>query len=158
MLLTLPQIEGKIREFTSIIDTPEEFIPTFGSSDETGLAHIEIDDGYYALIVSEKGFELSRETFDNADELVFRVLQDISFSMACDQIYEDTSGKNFRERFLHAQKNLLSKIYLYYSDMVKLEQDTLTTEDTSALSESRKKILLKSNLKSNLKKSSTRKN
>jgi hypothetical protein len=157
MLLTLPQIEGKIREYADIIDVPEEFIPTFGYSDETGLAHIEINDRYYSLVVSEKGFELSRQTFDNADELVFKVLQDISFSMACDLVFEDTNDKNFRERFLHAQKNLLSKIYLYYSDRVKLEQDTLTTEDTSALSESRKNILLKSNLKNNLKKSSTQK-
>jgi hypothetical protein len=143
MLLTLPQIEEKIREYTAIIDTPEEFIPTFGSSNQSGLAHIEINDGCYSLIVNEKGFELSRETFDNVDELIFKVLQDISFSMACDLVFEDTNDKNFRERFLHAQKNLISKVYLYYSDMVNLEKEILTIEDTKALSESRKKTLLK---------------
>jgi len=145
MLLTLPQIEGKIREFTTIINAPEEFIPTFGFSNQTGLPHIEIQDGCYSLIVSEKGSELSRETFDNADELVFKVLQDISFSMACELVFEDTNDQNFSERFLYIQKNIISKIDLYFGDKVKPKQETLTTENNSALSESRKNTLLKSN-------------
>ncbi len=146
MLLTLLQIEDKIREFATIIYAPEEFIPTFGSSNQSGLPHIEIHDGCYSLVVSEKGFELLRETFDNADELVFKVLQDISYSMACDLVFEDTNDQNFRERFLIAQKNIISKINLYSSDTIKMKQDTLSTENKIALSESRKNILVKSNI------------
>jgi len=146
MLLTLPQIEGKIREFTTIIYAPEEFIPTFGSSNQTGLPHIEIKDGHYTLIVCQSGEELSRESFDDPDQLVFKVLEDISFSMACDLVFEDTNDQNFRERFLYAQKNIISKINLDYNDKVAPKQETLTTENNSALSESRKKILLKSNM------------
>jgi len=148
MLLTLPQIEGKIRKFAAIIYAPEAYIPTFGSSDQSGLSHIEIHDGCYSLIVNEKGVELSRETFDNADELVFKVLQDISFSMACDLVFEATNDQNFSERLLSAQKNIISKIYLYYSDQVKRKQETLITENNSALSESRKNILIKSKISS----------
>ena len=147
MLLTLLQIEGRIRELAAIIYAPEEFIPTFGSSNQSGLSHIEIHDGCYSLIVSEEGIELSRETFDNADELVFKVLQDISFSMASDLVYEDTNDQNFRERFLEAQKNILSKINRYPIDTEKMEQDTLTKKDTSALNESRKNILIQSKTK-----------
>ena len=147
MILTLPQIEGKIRELTTIISAPEEFIPTFGSSNQSGLSHIEIDDGCYSLIVSEKSVELSRETFDNADELVFKVLQDISYSMACDLVFEGTDDQSFRERFLAAQKHLMSKIDLNYSDTIKPKQEIVSTENNSALSESRKNILLKSNIK-----------
>lgn len=145
MLLTLPQIEGKIRELAGIIDAPDEFIPTFGSSNQSGLSHIEIHSKHYALIVCENDEELSRETFDNADELVFKVLHDISFSMACDVVFEDTNDQNIRERFLHIQKNILSKIYKYHSDTIKRKQEIVTTENISALSESRKNILVKSN-------------
>ena len=147
MLLTLPQIEGKIREYAAIIDAPEEFIPTFGSSNQSGLPHIEIHDGRYLFIVCQKGDELSRESFDNTDELVFKVLQDISYSMASDLDYEGTDTQNFRELFLDAQNNLMSKIYEYYSDEVKRKKKTLITEDNTALSASRKKILLKNNNK-----------
>ncbi len=146
MLLTLPQIEGKIREFTTIIYAPEEFIPTFGTSNQTGLPHIEIQDGCYSLIVSENGEELSRETFDNVDELIFKVVQDISFSMACDLVFEDTNDQNFRERFLYAQKNIISKINRYTSDTVKPKQEIVNTENNNALSESRKNTLVKSNI------------
>ena len=147
MLLTLLQIEGKIREFASIINAPEEFIPTFGSSNQTGLPHIEIKRKHYALVVSENDVELSRETFDNADELVFKVLQDISFSMACDLVSEDTNDQNFRERFLEAQKNIISKIYSYQSDEIEHNQEIASTENNSALSESRKNILIQSKTK-----------
>jgi len=146
MLLTLLQIEGKIRELAGIIHAPEEFIPTVGSSNQTGLPHIEINDGHYTLIVSENGAELSRESFDDPDELLIKVLQDISFSMACDRVFKDTSDQNFRERYLYIQKNIISKIYLYYSDKVKLKQEILITKNNSALSRSRKKILFKNNI------------
>jgi len=145
MILKLPQIEGKIREFAAIIYAPEEFIPTFGSSNQTGLPHIEINNGHYTLIVCEKDVELSRETFDTADALVFKVLEEISFSMACDRVFKDTSDQNFSERFLTTQKNIFSKIHLYYSDKVAHEHKTVSTENNRALSESRKNILLKSN-------------
>ena len=143
MLLTLPKIEGKIREFATIISAPEEFIPTFGSSNQSGLSHIEIHDGCYSLIVSEEGIELSRETFDNADELVFKVLQDISYSMACDLVFEGTHNQSFRERFLDAQNSIMSKIFVYYSKNVKPKQEIVFTENNKALSESRKNILAK---------------
>jgi len=145
MILTLPQIEGKIREFAAIMNAPEEFIPTFGSSNQTGLPHIEISNGHYTLIVCEKGKEFSRESFDNFDDLVFKVVQDISFSMACERVFEDTNDQSYRERFFQVQKHILSKIDVNHNEKVKLYQESLTTEDTSALSESRKKILLKSN-------------
>jgi len=144
MLLTLPQIEGKIREFAAIIYAPEEFIPTFGFSNQTGLSHIEIHSRHYALIVCENGEEVSRETFDDPDELLFKVLHDISFSMACDRVFEDTNFQSFKERFFQAQKNIISKINLFYMDKVKLKQDTLSPENNSTLSESRKKVLLNS--------------
>ncbi len=153
MLLTLPQIEGKIREIATIIHAPEEFIPTFGFSNDTGLSHIEINDGHYTLIVCENGVELSRELFDAPDKLLNKVFHDISFSMAGDLVFEDTKNQNFRERFLAAQKNILSKINQYTVDTKKIKQDTITTKDTSALNESRKKTLLKSNItKTSLKK------
>ena len=147
MLLTLPQIEGKIRELAAVISAPEEFIPTFGSSNQTGLSHIEIHSKQYALIVCENDVELSRETFANADELILKVFHDISFSMACDLVYEGTDEQNFRERFLSAQKHLMSKINLNTSDTVKRKQEIVSTENNKALSESRKNILAKSNIK-----------
>ncbi|MDH5414542.1 MAG: hypothetical protein OEW87_10420 [Flavobacteriaceae bacterium] len=147
MLLTLPEIEDKIREYASIIDAPEELIPTFGFSDQSGLSHIEIQDGCYFLIVCQKGDELSRESFDSTDELVFKVLQDISYSMACDLDFDGADDQNFRERFLDAQQHLMSKIYTYYSENAKRKKATLITEDNTALSASRKKILIKSNIK-----------
>ena len=147
MLLTLLQIEGRIRELAAIIYAPEEFIPTFGCSNQTGLPHIEISDGQYTVIVCENGVELSRESYDAPDELLNKVLHDISLSMASDLVYEDTNDQNFRERFLEAQKNILSKINRYPIDTEKMEQDTLTKKNTSALNESRKNILIQSKTK-----------
>tara|TARA_R110002073_G_scaffold4213_3_gene28037 strand:+ start:14739 stop:15134 length:396 start_codon:yes stop_codon:yes gene_type:complete len=129
MLFTLPQIEGKIREFTGIMYAPDEFIPTFGYTTQTGLPHIDIEKGHYLLIVCERGVELSRERFKDPDALLFKVLHDISFSMAFDSIAEDANYQNYKTRLLQTQKNIISKVNGYFVATEKQSQhDSLTTE------------------------------
>lgn len=146
MLLTLPQIESKIREFADIIFAPDEFIPTFGTSNQSGLPHIEIEDGCYKFVVCENGEELVREAFHDPDELLFKVLHDISFSMACDGVLEEAGNQGFKEQFFQSQKNIISKINLFYIEKIKQRQDTITPVDTKELSDTRKKVLLKNNV------------
>jgi len=128
MLLTLTQIEGKVREFTTIINAPEEYIPTFGYSNQTGLPHIEIKEGYYTMLVCENGIEVSKEIMHDPDELLFRILHDITFSMACDRVYEYSNYKSFKGRLFQAQKNIISKINWNYMDKVKATQEELSKQ------------------------------
>ena len=128
MILTLPQIERKVREFANIIHTAEEFIPTFGYSKNCGLPHVEIVNNTYYLIVLQDGKELSREQTSDADELLFMIMHSITFSMACDRVFENTNYKSFKERLFQSQKNIISKINLTYMQKVKSTHDTINKE------------------------------
>lgn len=128
MQLTLLQIEGKVREFAAIINAPEEFIPTFGYSKETGLPHIEVDNESYALKVSENGTQILEKSTQDPDELLFMIMHTITMSMACERMTNDTNYQSFRMRLFQAQKNIISKINLSYMSKIKVKQDTMKSE------------------------------
>jgi len=128
MELTLPQIEGKVREFALIIYAPEDLIPTFGYSKQSGLPHVEISNKKYHLVVSENGKQISKESTNDPDELLFMIIHTISFSMACERIGSNTNCENFRMRLFQAQKNIISKINPSYMYRIKLKHDRMKTE------------------------------
>jgi len=125
MQLTLPQIEGKVREFSSIIDAPEDYIPTFGYSRESGLPHVEIFKESYYLMVSENGNLISEKSTKDPDELLFMIMHSITLSMACERMVNDTNYQSYRMRLFQAQKNIISKINLSYMDKIKDKQESI---------------------------------
>ena len=128
MQLTLPQIEDKVREFTHIIHAPEDLIPTFGFSKESGLPHVEIYNDNYFLVVSENGNEISKKSTKDPDELLFMIMHTITLSMACERIFSDTNYRSLRMRLFQAQKNIISKINLSYMSKIKLKHDGMRNE------------------------------
>ncbi len=128
MELTLPQIEGKVREFAYIINAPEDLIPTFGYSKESGLPHIEIYNETYYLLVSENGNQLSKKSTTDPDELLFMIMHTVSMSMACERMALQIGNESFRLRFFQAQKNIMSKINLSYASRVKLKSEAMQSE------------------------------
>ena len=128
MELTLSQIEGKVREFTHIIHAPEDLIPTFGFSNESGLPHIEIYNDTYCLVVSENGKQISKKSTKDPDELLFMIMHTITLSMACERIFNDTNYQNLRMRLFQTQKNIISKINLSFMSKIKLKHDGMQNE------------------------------
>ena len=128
MQLTLLQIEHKVREFTHIIHAPEDLIPTFGFSNESGLPHIEIYNDAYYLVVSENGTQISNKSTKDPDELLFMILHTITLSMACERIFNDTNYQSLRKRLFQLQKNIISKIDLSYMSKIKLKHDGMQNE------------------------------
>ncbi len=128
MQLTLPQIEGKVREFAYVITAPEDFIPTFGYSKESGLPHIEIYNETYYLVVSEKGNQISKKSTKDPDEILFMIMHTITMSMACERIANNINYESCRKRFFQVQKNIMSKINLSYMNRVELKQEVMQSE------------------------------
>ncbi len=128
MKLTLPQIEGKVREFAQIMHAPQDLIPTFGYSIESGLPHVEISNQKYHLVVSENGQQISRESTEDPDELLFLIMHSISLSMACEHMESHSHYESLRMRLFQAQKNIISKINLSYMYRIKQKHDRMRTE------------------------------
>lgn len=82
--LTLRQIEGEVTRLASLIGAPRSKLPTFGRSEDFARPHIEVDTCGYHFVVVERGQEFERITTDELDELLYRIFDGVTFSMASD--------------------------------------------------------------------------
>jgi hypothetical protein len=82
-LLTLPEIETRVRELARQVSAPERLLPTFGHSEDGARPHVEVDrDGRLHYVVVERGSELERRTTLELDDLLWQIFQYVTFSMA----------------------------------------------------------------------------
>lgn len=79
---TLAAIEKRIRDFGKLVDAPDALLPTFGRSDDGARPHVEVDGRGYHFVVVERGQELERITTSDFDELLYRVFDTVTFSLA----------------------------------------------------------------------------
>lgn len=49
---------------------------------DNGAPHVEYADGVFHHVVTERGLELERKSYENKDDLLFRMVSDMSFWMA----------------------------------------------------------------------------
>jgi hypothetical protein len=82
MTLPLTEIKSRVKKLAAVIAASAETLPTFGSSEQSGRPHIEVDSRGYHYIVAERGQELERLTTSDIDELLYLIFQWITFELA----------------------------------------------------------------------------
>jgi hypothetical protein len=108
---SLIEIEAKINQLAAKIAATKYLLPTFGKTQDSARPHIETDSRGYHYVVVERGEELKRETTQDLDELLFHVLQSITFSLACDyECAHRVRGQDSRRLIFKRQIELLSQL------------------------------------------------
>lgn len=80
---SLVEIERRVSELASVIGAAEWMLPTYGHSADGARPHVEVDRaGRMHYVVVERGQELERATFVNLDDILYRVFEDVTFSLA----------------------------------------------------------------------------
>lgn len=78
---------------------------------DDGAPHVEIGDDGFHLVTTERGLELSRETFATADELLFRLVSLVTFFMGVDFEFKNRAeGRDARRLIFAKQLELLASI------------------------------------------------
>jgi hypothetical protein len=77
----LDQIKAMVEQMAARILVPSYLLPTFGSSDDLGRAHVEVDAYGYHLIVVERGSEQYRTTVQSIDDLLFEIFRNVASAM-----------------------------------------------------------------------------
>src|SRR5690242_7624190 len=76
---TLNSIRHDVDRLAAIISAPSEYLPTYGSSEQSGLPHIELtSDGLMHWVVCERGSEVTRRTTGDDDELLYWVFESVT--------------------------------------------------------------------------------
>jgi hypothetical protein len=111
-LKTLVEIKHEVDRLARVIDASGHCaLPTYGRSEDCARPHIEIDQRGYHFVVVERGQELSRFTTADSNDLLYRIFETVTFSIACDyELANRINTQDSRRLLFHRQVSLLSKL------------------------------------------------
>jgi hypothetical protein len=90
---------------------PPEYLPTFGSSEESGRPHVDIYGPYYYYAVRERADELSHKIESDLHDLSYWIARDATFSMASEfSRTHRESHQDFRRLLFEHQLELIGRL------------------------------------------------
>ncbi|PXA98229.1 hypothetical protein DMC47_09485 [Nostoc sp. 3335mG] len=106
----LREIQARVRELVDQVGAPPGDPVTYGSSRQTGTPHIEVDSRYH-FVVCERGNEFERRTTDDLDELLYWILEGVTFSMASNfEVKHRRPGEDSRRQLFAKQIEYLERL------------------------------------------------
>ncbi|HTE20000.1 MAG TPA: Imm63 family immunity protein [Armatimonadota bacterium] len=109
--MTLQEIETEVRQLAARIQAPENLLPSFGRHMEDAHPHIEVDARGYHYVLEERGIERARVTTHDLGELLYKIFEGVTFSMALrDERSHRVRGRDSRRYYFRRQLELLSKL------------------------------------------------
>lgn len=76
-----------------------------------GSPHVEFANGTYYYVVTERGTEFERESFTDKDDLLYRLVADITFGMAVDhELRNRIGGQDFRRVMFGKRIELMERV------------------------------------------------
>jgi hypothetical protein len=80
----------------------------------------------YAYIISERGQEFDRRETDDYNELLFWILESVTFGMACEwELKNRMPGQDFRRLLFRKQEELLAKLNASWADIVRAKHSAV---------------------------------
>ena len=125
--LTYKKIRKQVDLIAELISAPKNSLPTYGYSRDMAYPHIEIDKfGRLHYVVIERGQENERFTTTDLDELLYRIFDSITFSMACDyELKNRIENQDFRRIMFAKQEELLGMINPLWKHKYQTEQQRI---------------------------------
>lgn len=123
---SLEQIRSDVTAIARRLGAPIHQLPLFGSADDGGRPHIEVVESNYHHIVTERGQELSRQTTDCYDKLLYWIFRPVTFWLACD--YESrhrVKGMDSRRMIFPFQVQLISEVNPAYGQLLQREIEAI---------------------------------
>lgn len=79
--------------------------------EHNGAPHVEIDDGVFYYIVTERGLELEREIFTSKHDLLYRLVSDAAFWMSVAYEFENRiEGQDTRRVIFERWADLMLRV------------------------------------------------
>jgi hypothetical protein len=109
---TLAEVKKEVDRRAAIIGADGSHgLPTYGRSEDFARPHIELDSRGYHYVVVERGQELERFTSRDLDEILFRVFETVTFSLASAyELAHRVEAQDCRRLLFQRQVELLSQI------------------------------------------------
>lgn len=82
-MMRLSEIKTEIDRLAAQINASGDVLHTYGRSEDGARPHIGVDRRGYHYVTVERGQELERLTTSDPNELLFKVFENVTFSLAC---------------------------------------------------------------------------
>ncbi len=105
----LDDIKTLVDSLAEKIKAPQNLLPTYGRTVDSAHPHIEIgSNGQLYYVVVERGEELRRDFAIDTNDLLFRIFEGVTFSMACNfELKHRKKNQDFRRQLFSKQQELL---------------------------------------------------
>lgn len=122
----LEPVRAKVAHLAQMISARGDQLPTFGVSEGSGRPHIESFASGYYYVVAERGTEHARTPLPDAEELLYWIFRDVSFSVASEyELKHRISGQDCRRILFAKQLELLEKLNPLWRQREALRIDTI---------------------------------
>lgn len=122
MTLGIAEIRDLVRKMGESIHAPYSLLSVPDKPTGTGAPHVEISDGKYEYVVTERGFEFSRKTTINLNELLYWIFDGIAFSMAVDyELNHRQVGVDSRRLIFLKHLEILQLLNSEWADLTRRE-------------------------------------
>jgi hypothetical protein len=109
MKSTFAEIKFLVDQFASKINIPLDQLPTYGYSRDLGFPHIEIGSGgLVSYVAMERGQETYRYSPVEMDDLLYKIFEGATFSMALSyELKHRIKGQDFRRIYFTEHERLM---------------------------------------------------
>src|SRR5688572_4009168 len=109
--LKLSEIKAMVNRLAAKIGAPQNTLPTYGRSEQTGRPHIEVDSRGYHYVIAERGQEFERYTTSDIDECLYKIFADVTFELSTKfELAHRVENQDHRRIVFQHQVELLSMI------------------------------------------------
>jgi len=96
----------------------------------TGAAHVEIVNGKYHYVITERGSEFERKVTQSEDELLYWFASDSIFSIACAwELEHHKEDEDFRRQLFSKQIELLYKVNPKWAEQEQAYHEKVLSEN-----------------------------
>jgi hypothetical protein len=111
MYLTLTEVKELIDQLAEKINAPQNSLPTYGYSEQSGRWEVIVDAEGYQLVAFERGKELERYITSDIDELLYKIFDGVTFWLACKyELAHRIEEQDCRRMIFQHQVELLSML------------------------------------------------
>jgi hypothetical protein len=115
--MELSEIKNEVDKLAAKIDVPEEYLPTYGYSEDFARPHIETDGIGLHYVIVERGQELQRDSTLDVAQLLYWIFESITFSMSTKYELENReANKDCRRLIFMHQENLLGQLNIKWQE------------------------------------------
>ena len=127
---SLTEIKADVDRLAAMIGaTGYHALPTYGHTEDFARPHIEVDSHGYHFVVVERGQVLDRFTTREPDDLLCRIFQGVTFSLAIDyELAHRIETQDCRRLGFQRQVELLSQLSKRWAEREAEEHERILRE------------------------------